>query len=1032
MRHELGIVAAACAIALGAHGARGESRPIAWRSEAPVVDGTQVVPMDRDAVICAIREAAVSGRRVVVTVAGPADDEVRGALANAGVALVSPLGGDSFVARMDPARAARSAEGAAGLVVRIEQLTPARRMHPALIAGDIPDHAVVARDPDGGRTVALSVVFHADATAQEMDAAIAAAGGIEISRARALPVSTIEVSELAIAGLASSDAVLWIEPVLPGLTECNAGCRALTQVDTVFGAPYSLTGAGVGVMVYDAGRVLSTHVDFQGRVTTHDATAVNDHSTHVAGTIGGAGIASAANRGIAPGVTIRSFGFEYNGTGTFLATNPGDLESNYQQAFSTLGCVVANTSLGTNVEVNGFACSLQGDYTTTDALLDAIIRGSLGVVVRAAWAAGNERQGNRCDTEGFGDYYSIAPPACSKNAIVVGAVNSDTDQVTSFSSWGPTDDGRVKPDVVAPGCQVGGDGGVTSTSSASNTAYAVKCGTSMATPVTTGVIALMLQDFKARNPGVVLPSNAAYKAMLIQTAKDIGAVGPDYTSGYGSIRAKDAIDLQRSARWVEGSVAQSGERVYLMDVADATAKVRITIAWDDAPGTPGITNTLVNDLDLVVTDPAGVRRYPWTLSNATPSAAAGRTKEDHKNNVEQVVVDTPIAGIWTIVVRGTTVPSGGSQGFALATSHVMVETGLDMAWVTAPPAMAMPGEGGAFTVRASVSAIGETIVPGSVRVRTRAVGGSAWNESMMADQGGGVFAATVSGPACDTPMELEVVASGTETGDHFLPATGPAVIGAGQESVVLATTCEADDGWMVNFGSADTATAGVWGRMDPEATAAQPGDDSPDTGAMCWVTDGHAGASVGALDVDGGMTSLTSPVVDLAGAQSARLTLWGWFSNTAGADPGTDVMRIMASSNNGGAWTTIDTIGPTGADADGGWFTRDIELAGLIAMTGTVRIRFEASDVGLGSVVEAAVDDIRITGWWCEETQTPVPCAGDVNGDGKVNVADFNLLATNFGMIAGASMSQGDVTADGMVNVADFNVVAANFGKVCP
>jgi hypothetical protein len=143
-------------------------------------------------------------------------------------------------------------------------------------------------------------------------------------------------------------------------------------------------------------------------------------------------------------------------------------------------------------------------------------------------------------------------------------------------------------------------------------------------------------------------------------------------------------------------------------------------------------------------------------------------------------------------------------------------------------------------------------------------------------------------------------------------------------------------------------------------------------------------------------------------------------------------MRIRASGDNGATWVTIDTIGPTGADADGGWFVRDLELQGAITLTGAVRVRFEASDVGLGSVVEGAVDDVRITGWWCDQAQAPGACAGDVNGDRVVNVSDFNLLAAGFGTQSGATLGQGDVTGDGRVDVADFNVVAGNFGRSCP
>jgi subtilisin family serine protease len=1026
-RHVFSSGAAALSVAAAGASALGVG-PV-WRGAEGAIEAREAgVVMDRRAVAERLRQAVGDGRRVVVTLSGPADGTMRAALAEAGIVLVSPVGGGSYVARIDAARMARDVDRGAGMVGSVESITPAMRMHPMLSAGEVPAHAVVAEDAVLGRTVALAVQFHADATDAEIDGVIAASGAIERSRAGVVRVVTLEVQEVAIGVVGSADAVSWIEPVTPGLTECNAGCRALAQVDVLFAPPYGLTGAGVGVLVYDAGRVASGHVDFQGRVSVHDASPVSDHGTHVAGTIAGAGVANAVHRGVAPGVVVRSFGFEASASGTFLATNPGDIEADWAQAFGPLGVAVGNASLGTNVEVNGFPCALQGDYTTTDALLDALVHGNAGM--RAVWAAGNERQGSRCDVEGFGDYYSVAPPAGSKNAIIVGSVGSNNDQVSGFSSWGPTDDGRLKPDIVATGCQFLGDGGVTSTSSAGNTSYSVKCGTSMATPVVTGIIALLLEDFADQFPGEPLPSNAWCKAVLIQSAADIGPVGPDYTSGYGSVRALDAVELVRAGQWAEGSVGAGEERVFLVDVPAGAGPARFTIAWDDAPGSPAVLGALVNDLDLVVRDPNGTRRYPWTVNPAAPSAAAVRTQEDHRNNVEQVVVDAPVAGVWEVVVRGSSVPQG-PQRFAMAASHELFERSVEVSWIDAPPAMVQPGE--PFVVRVMASGVGQDVA--SVVVRERAPAGTGeWIERAMTHEGSGVYAAAMVGASCEEgAMEMEVVALGAEAGSATLPESAPAVVGAGVVEVVMATTSEADDGWIVNAQGTDTAHAGVWDRMAPEATAAQPGADAPDAGDLCWVTDGRAGASVGSYDVDSGVTTVTTPTVDLTGAQSARLTFWGWFSNTQGADPGTDAMVVRASSDGGATWTVVEMIGPKGEDADGGWFTRDIELAGVIVLSDAVRVRFEASDAGLGSVVEAAVDDVRITAWWCEDGPLePAPeCAGDVNGDGVVNAADFTALAASFGMTTGATRAMGDVTGDGAVNAADFAVVAGSFGRVC-
>jgi hypothetical protein len=240
-----------------------------------------------------------------------------------------------------------------------------------------------------------------------------------------------------IPALAAEDAIQWIEHALPQLSETNVENRAITGANLVQAAPYNLNGSGVTALIYDAGIARATHQDFGGRLTVHDSSGVITHATHVAGTVGGAGTATGGNqRGMAPACTLLSYGFQYNGSGTFLYTNPGDIEADYTNAFVNQGADVANNSIGTNTETNGFPCSIQGDYGVTDVLIDSLVRGSLGAPTRIVWANGNERQGNFCDIEGFGDYYSTAPPATAKNHITVGALNANDDSMTSFSSWG--------------------------------------------------------------------------------------------------------------------------------------------------------------------------------------------------------------------------------------------------------------------------------------------------------------------------------------------------------------------------------------------------------------------------------------------------------------------------------------------------------------------------------------------------------------------------------------------------------------------
>ena len=140
-----------------------------------------------------------------------------------------------------------------------------------------------------------------------------------------LPFSAIDM-------LIEDDRVLYVEPALPKFTEQNDSNRNVTQANAAQEFPYNLDGEGVVVMVYDGGYGWSGHSDFGGRHTTRDSSGQSNHATHVAGTIGGDGTESGGQyKGMAPAVTIESYGFEQEGglSEGFLYTDPGDIEQDY-------------------------------------------------------------------------------------------------------------------------------------------------------------------------------------------------------------------------------------------------------------------------------------------------------------------------------------------------------------------------------------------------------------------------------------------------------------------------------------------------------------------------------------------------------------------------------------------------------------------------------------------------------------------------------------------------------------------------------
>jgi len=477
---------------------------IRWRSvgAAPRLSVTSVAAARAlgDLVI-----APGNARHVVVQFSRPIDPVMRARLSDAGVELLDYLADNAFFAAVDRDRID------VGKLGRVKSLQLAHtierdvKLHATLARGEFPQWSIVGLVTGQGAleaepVVGLYILFHRDVPQDDAVQLVRRHGAEVRARLRSVNGLVIELPVSRIDGLADEDAVQWIEPPLPPLSETNDGNRQAAQTDDVQtpltndgnrqavqandvqASPYNLDGAGVVVMVYDGGMAYASHPDFGGRLTPRNGTRLGVHATHVSGTIGGDG--GSLYRGMAPGVLMESYGFDWGPGGIHLYTNPGDIEADYTDAINNHGAVLANNSIGTNVE-NNHACSIQGDYGVTSSIIDAIVRGSLGAPIRVVWANGNERGGSRCNIEGFGAYYSIAPPAGAKNHITVGATYSNDNSVTSFTSWGPCDDGRLKPDICAPGCQNTGDSGVTSCYQ--NFGYTTMCGTSMSSPTETAL-----------------------------------------------------------------------------------------------------------------------------------------------------------------------------------------------------------------------------------------------------------------------------------------------------------------------------------------------------------------------------------------------------------------------------------------------------------------------------------------------------------------------------------------------------------------
>ena len=566
-------------------------------------------------------------------------NEERASLKDLGVRLLQYIHYNAWTASVDKVRI--SSIKNLPFIRYIGPILPEDKTAPG-IKEKIPEHAV---NPDG--TVNLIVLFFKDVLPEDAENTLANSGAISFKGPFMLNDYVVTARTDSISALARQNLVKWIEAVPPPAEELNDGARAAVYANQVQAPPYNLTGNGVKVGMWELWNPDTTHDDLENRITIVEYLGTGDHPTHVAGTLGGDGtLSSGTYRGIATNVTFYSYTVQDEGQ-----LDPED----HNEAINVFDI---------DLSLNAWGLPDMVLYTVESAKYDNIVKGCYGKRIPIIFAAGNSQLET---SDGF--HTVLAPGATAKNTIAVGATRSNNDAIARYTTWGssfgPTDDGRIKPDVMAPGCENTTPRNKDYTSIWSTVppdTYDGKCGTSMAASVVSGAIALMWEEFRKGlgTQYLLVPLPSTFKAILIHTADDVNAVGPDFRTGYGRINVKTAIDTIRcegfNTKIIENDISTSEVDNYILNVPPQTVELKVTLAWDDEPGTPYDTKELINDLDLTLTDPCGTVHYPWLLDHNNPANLAA-TGIDRLNNVEQVYVGNPVSGAWTINVTGYSVPN---------------------------------------------------------------------------------------------------------------------------------------------------------------------------------------------------------------------------------------------------------------------------------------------------------------------------------------------------------------------------------------
>jgi hypothetical protein len=483
--------------------------------------------------------------------------------------------------------------------------------------------------------------------------------------------------------LAESDAIHWIGAPLPPLLPDNDQTRqtinanAVQNFNTTTGIAEGLGGNGVRVGVFDFG-IDETHGDFGTRVVQND-NGMNWHGTHVAGVIAGDGRLSAGSDSWLR--TNNGTSFLWRG----IAPQSALIDADANNAFLAASMSAYIQASGMDISNHSYSYSNDGEYNALgDGFHDQLIRGDATndgspIAARAhVYATGNRGDIPRLGGEQVG-YFSLSKQ--SKNGIMVGGYDPQTNQIHPTSSLGPAHDGRIKPDVVAPGhnvhstgyCALSNDPQLQCVNAPNNETsrrgfYHSVTGSSDAAAAVTGMLALVLQQFhitySSVNPNWILwPSTV--RALTIQTARDIagpvwyqnadGPVqafpGPDFATGYGMVDTKAAVDLVAGGRFAQDFVTSAcNSRSWWMH-SDGASELRVTLAWDDFPASsdalPYTDPKLVNDLDLELIDPSSSAvSYPWLLDQRIVDANGNAIADaaqlcDTEINVQRNVMPTP-------------------------------------------------------------------------------------------------------------------------------------------------------------------------------------------------------------------------------------------------------------------------------------------------------------------------------------------------------------------------------------------------------
>ena len=436
------------------------------------------------------------------------------------------------------------------------------------------------------------------------------------------------------------------EAVLPPDVKDDRRGRSLHRVNkldpNIVGAR-NYTGKGINVLVRDDGAVFE-HIDFKGRLDqTFASPSFGGHGDGVAGIFGGAGNLDPVNRGMAHKSTIHVINYQAN----FLDET--------MSLFNNEDVIVTNSS---------YSNGCNAGYTNSTQIVDQQTFDN--PTLMHVFSAGNSGQGIIDDDNnpiecgyGAGLTWGNITGGHKQGKNVIATANLDyRGNIMVSSSRGPAFDGRIKPDIAANGNN--------HVSTAQEQGYIDFGGTSGAAPVIAGVTAMLHEAYEV-NHGT--RANAALlKAMMLNTATDLGNKGPDFIYGWGSLNAYRAALCIEENRFLSEVIMQDEKKMHTITIPENVAELRVMTYWPDPEASTFSPFSLLNDINTTLTDASGSEHLPWILDH-TPNPellSAPATKGvDFLNNMEQIAIDNPASGDYELMINGDLVPFGSNEYYVV-------------------------------------------------------------------------------------------------------------------------------------------------------------------------------------------------------------------------------------------------------------------------------------------------------------------------------------------------------------------------------